>query len=64
VSILFAVPFVILDEAAAKTGDQFPQFLYLQPGFTTEFFPIVHGEDNGGLNPEGPQPGDNPQIPA
>jgi len=42
--------FVILDKSAAKTGDEFSEFLNLQPGLTAKLFTIVNGENDGAGN--------------
>jgi len=46
-SIFLTVSFVILNQPAAKTADEFPQFPYFWLRFVTNFLTIIHSKYNG-----------------
>jgi hypothetical protein len=62
--ILFTVPFVILDQSAAKAANELSEFSDLEPGLPTELFAMVDGEDDLGLHAVRPQPRNDIQVPA
>jgi len=46
VRVLFRMFHVVLDELTTETGKQFSELNDLVPGFPSEFFPMIHGENN------------------
>ena len=62
VGVFLGMALAVLDEAAAKAGEQFTQLLDFEPGLAAELFSVVDGEDDFSGDAMRSKPGDDPEV--
>ena len=64
VGVLFAVSFMVLDEAATEGTDETAELEDFEPAFASELLAVIDGEDDLGADAVRSEPGDGPEIEA